>query len=151
MLSTSQSTGVNITQLSNVPSSFTGIVRFFRTASVSWGPCSKIQSVLQWCGKFMPVNTCPITSKATNKLGTHSMAIRRFWNKPNSPISLRICPKLFMLLSDVGQRAASEWEKMDWRATRIHSLQTNLTFDRLVNDWADAKNGDVFYDFCNIC
>lgn len=148
MLSTSQSTGVNITQLSNVPSSFTGIVRFIRLASVSWGPCSKIQSVLQWCGKFMPVNTWPITSKATNKLGSHSMAIRRFWNKPNSPISLRICPKLLMLLSDVALGCSFRMREDGLTSHKNSLTQVNLTFDRLVNDWAD---GCVFYDFCNIC
>lgn len=78
IISKSQSTGVNIKQLSNPPSSFTGMVRFFCLSSVRLGPRSTIQSVLQLCGKLMPTNTWPITSKARNMLGMHNATTKRF-------------------------------------------------------------------------
>lgn len=99
IISKSQSTGVNIKQLSNPPSSFTGMVRFFCLSSVRLGPRSTIQSVLQLCGKLMPTNTWPITSKARNMLGMHNATTKRFWNKPNELISFKISPKLLIFTS----------------------------------------------------
>ncbi len=118
-----QSTGVNILQLSYSPSLFTGRVRFFCLASVRLGSSVKIQSVLQWYGKLMPVNTWPITSKATKMLGMHKAATTRFWNNPNSPISFRTCLKLVMLISECAQ---SGREKIRLRATSSHSQSTWL-------------------------
>lgn len=107
IISKSASTGVNISQLSNFPSLLTGMVRFLCLSAVRFGPRCKIQSVLQWCGKLMPTKTWLMTSKATKTLGIHNIATKRFWNKPNAPISSRICLKLLMLLSGCPHREMS--------------------------------------------